>query len=212
MARRCARQILVVVGGVEPLFLDGLARSVRQDPEMRLVGDVDDASKALVAIRRHAPDVAVLDERLDALRILRSLAQQELSTRVVLLATDVRHAAFEAVAAGAQGYLSKQVEGDAVRDAIRRAAAGESVLCREAQTIVTSEIRVRHQTEPRLLTPREQEILVLLARGLTYADIGRRLHLAPSTVKSHANRVYERFGVHDRASAVAEGFRRGILE
>lgn len=206
------RQIAVLIAERQPLYLDGLARSIRLDRELRLVGDVASGEALLSAVRRHAPDVVVVDADLDAIRLLRAVARLGLTTRVALLASDVRRDhAFEAVAAGARGYLSKQVSGDTVCAAIRRIAAGESVLCDEAQTAVASEIRVRHRDSSQLLTPREYEVLVLLAEGLTFAEIGARLHLATTTVKTHAGRIYERLGARDRLRAVIEGMRRGIL-
>jgi DNA-binding NarL/FixJ family response regulator len=115
------------------------------------------------------------------------------------------------VAAGARGYLSKRVKGGIVCDAVRRVAAGGTVLCDDAQTVVTSELRIRHQSERRLLTAREYDVLVLMADSLTYAEIGRRLHIAPSTVKAYAGRLCERLGARDRVGAVVEAMRRGIL-
>jgi two-component system, NarL family, nitrate/nitrite response regulator NarL len=206
-------QIRVLIADDHPLFRDGLARTIRQDRRLRLVGEADDPAGAMQAIRRSSPDVAVLDAALDGLRILGAVAQGGLITRIALLAEEVRpDRAFEAVAAGAKGYLSKRVAGDVVCDAVRRIAAGEAVLCQEAQTVVTSEIRIRHQADRRLLSRREHEVLVLMAGGLSYPEIGRRLHLAPSTVKTYAGRIYERLGVQDRLGAVVEAMRRGILD
>ena len=213
MAHDRESQIRVLIADDHPLFRDGLARTIRQDRRLRLVGEADRAGAAMEAIRRLVPEVAVVDAALDGMRILGAVAQDGLVTRVALLAEQPRpDCAFEAVAAGARGYLSKRVGGDVVCDAVRRIAAGDAVLCHEAQTVVTSEIRLRHQSDRRLLPPREHEVLVLMADGLSYPQIGRRLHLAPSTVKTYAGRIYERLGVQDRLGAVVEGMRRGILD
>jgi two-component system nitrate/nitrite response regulator NarL len=212
MAERHA-QIRVLIADGQPLFRDGLARTIRNDRDLRLVDDVEDGAAALNGIRRLAPDVAILDADLDVLRVLGAVVQQGLSTRIALLTADVRRErAFEAVAAGARGYLSKRVRGDIVCDAVRRIAAGGAALCDEAQAIVTTEIRLRHQSDRRLLTPREFEVLVLMAEGLSNVDIGRRLHLAPTTVKSYGARIYERLGARDRIGAVVEAMRRGLLD
>jgi two-component system, NarL family, nitrate/nitrite response regulator NarL len=203
-------QIRVLVADRHPIFRDGLARAVRQDTELRLVGDVEDAGRALDAIKRTAPDVAVLDAELDGLRILGAVGQQRLGTRVALLASDVRpDIALDAVAAGARGYLSKRVRADVVCDAVRRIAAGGTVLCDDAQTVVSAELRLRHAN---LLPRREYEVLVLMADSLSYAEIGARLHIAPPTVKTYAARIYERLGARDRVGAVVEAMRRGILD
>jgi two-component system, NarL family, nitrate/nitrite response regulator NarL len=206
-------QIRVVIADDHPLFRDGLARTIRQDRRLLLVGEAEDSGSAMAAIRRFSPEVAVLDAALDVLRILGAAAQDGLSTRIALLAEEVRpDRAFEAVAAGAKGYLSKRVAGEVVCDAVRRIAAGEAVLCQEAQTVVTSEIQIRHRSDRRLLSRREHEVLVLMADGRSYPEIGQRLHLAPSTVKTYAGRIYERLGVQDRLGAVVEAMRRGILD
>jgi two-component system, NarL family, nitrate/nitrite response regulator NarL len=206
-------QIAVLVADRHPLFLEGLARTIRLDRSLRLVADVGDEARVLDAIRRLAPDVAILDAELDALRVLGVVAQHGLSTRVVVLSADVTPGrAFAAVAAGARGYLSKRVRADMLRDAVRRVAAGGAVLCEQAQTTVTSEIQLRYRSEHRLLTPRELDVLMLLAEGLSYPEVGRRLHLAPTTVKSYAGRIYERLGVRDRLGAVVAAMRRGILD
>lgn len=205
-------QIRVLIADRHPLFRDGLARAIDRDGTLRLIAEADEPAAALEAIRRLSPDVAVLDVELDALRILAAVAQHGLRTRVALMTADVRRAdAFEAVAAGALGYLSKQVRADIVCDAIRRVAAGDAALCHEAQSVVTAEIRLRHQDDHRLLSPREFEVLQLMAQGLSYAEIGCRLHLAPTTVKGYAAHVYERLGASHRVAAVVEAMRRGLL-
>jgi DNA-binding NarL/FixJ family response regulator len=120
--------------------------------------------------------------------------------------------AFAAAAAGAHGYLSKQVKAEIVSEAIRRVAAGREVLCEEAQTAVMGEIRLRQGDEHRLLPAREFDVLRLLAEGVGNREIGRRLNIAPSTVKSYCARIYERLGARDRTGAVVEAMRRGLLD
>jgi two-component system nitrate/nitrite response regulator NarL len=208
-----AAQVRVVIAEGQPLFRDGLARTVRRDPGLRLVAEIERASDVVAAIRRLVPDVVVLDAGLGATRVADAVAQHAIPTRIVVLSATVRpEEAFQAVAAGAHGYLSKRVNADIVRDAIRRVAAGGQVLCHEAQTVIVGEIRLRHGDERRLLPAREFEVLRLLADGLNNQEIGRRLNIAPTTVKSHCGRIYERLGVRDRMSAVVEAMRRGLLD
>ena len=206
-------QIAVLVADRQPLFLAGVARTIRLDTRLRLVAEVDDATRAVAEIRRASPDVAIVDADLDAMRLVRAVEQQRVSTRVLLMAADVTpDATFGALAAGASGCLSKGVTGDMLCDAVRRIAGGDYVLCDRAQTIVSSEIRLRYRGDHPLLTRRELDVLRLLAEGLSFPDIGRHLHLAPTTVKTYARRVYERLGARDRTSAVVEAMRRGILD
>jgi two-component system nitrate/nitrite response regulator NarL len=207
------RQITVLVADRQPLFLAGLVRAIRLDVRLRLVADVADKSRVLEEIRHRSPDVAIVDAELDGLRIVTAVAQYRLNTRVALMSANITpDLAFGSVAAGAAGYLSKRVAADMLCDAVRRIAAGGSVLCEEAQRVVSAELQLRYQSEHGLLTPRELDVLALLAEGLSYREIGRRLHLAPTTVKTYAGRAYERLGVHDRLCAVVEAMRRGILD
>jgi len=213
MTLREPEQIAVLVADRQPIFLAGLVRTIRLDTGLRLVAGVEDGARALDEMRRLSPHVAIVDAELDALRILGAVAQHGLSTRVALISSAVTpDLAFGAVAAGACGYLSKRVSGDMVCDAVRRIAAGGAVLCDEAQAVMTSEIRLRFRRQHELLTPREYDVLTLLAQGLSYPEVGRRLHLAPATIKTYAGRAYERLGARDRLGAVVEAMRRGILD
>jgi two-component system nitrate/nitrite response regulator NarL len=209
-------QIQVLIADPQPLFRAGLERAIRQDVRLRLVAEADDGRAALAAIRRLRPDVAVLDIDLPALggrAVVDAVAQAGLATAIVLLTADVRpDVAFDAIAAGARGYLSKRVDDAVVRDAVCRVAAGGTALCAALQTLIAREIRLRHADDRRLLSERELEVLALIAQGATAPEIGRALHLATPTVKSYVARVYQRLGVRDRAQAVYEGMRRGLLD
>jgi two-component system, NarL family, nitrate/nitrite response regulator NarL len=213
MAADEQEQIAVLVADRQPLFLAGVARTIRLDTGLRLVADMEDGARVLDAIRDLSPDVAIVDADLDATRILGAVAQRRLSTRVALVSADMTpDLAFGAMAAGACGCLSKRIRADMLCDAVRRIAAGGAVLCDEAQTVVASEIRLRYRNRHQLLTSRELDVLMLLAQGMSYPEVGRRLHLAPTTVKTYAGRVYERLGARDRLGAVVEAMRRGILD
>jgi two-component system nitrate/nitrite response regulator NarL len=216
MTAHVARTIRVVIVDGQPLFRAGLARLILQDNRLQLAAELHDGRSALETIRRLEPDVAVLDvdvPELDGRRVLNAVVREGLVTRVVLLTADRRpEAAFEAMAAGAHGYLSKRAEGEAVREAIRRVAAGGIVLCQEMQTLVAAQIQLRHRDHAGLLTARERDVLVLISEGLSAPEIGRRLHVAPTTVRGYVARIYERLGVGERAQAVAEGMRRGLLD
>jgi DNA-binding NarL/FixJ family response regulator len=213
MAAEPQRQITVLVADPQPLFLAGVTRAIRHDATLRLVADAADRHRALEEMRRVSPDVAVIDAELDGIWLLQAVAQYRLDTRVVLLSAAVTpDLAVGAVAAGARGYLSKRVGPDMLCDAIHRIAAGDAVLCNDAQTSVTAAVRQRLNGESEILAPRELEVLRLLAGGLSYSEAGWRLHLAPTTVKTYASRSYEKLGAKDRVGAVVEAMRRGILD
>ena len=135
-------------------------------------------------------------------------------TRVLVLSafTEPR-LVYEAMAAGAAGYFSKDADREAVLDAIAAVARGESRVEPRLQAGLFGELRGRaHDDERPRLTPREREIVGLMADGLSAPAIGNRLYVATATVKSHQARIYEKLEVSDRAAAVAEAMRRGLLE
>ena len=116
------------------------------------------------------------------------------------------------MSAGAAGFFSKDADREAVLDAVAAVARGESRVEPRLQSALFAELRERSREDRPRLTPREQEILGLMAEGLSAPAIGRRLYLATATVKSHQARIYEKLGVADRAAAVAAAMRAGLLE
>jgi two-component system, NarL family, nitrate/nitrite response regulator NarL len=163
------------------------------------------------------PDVAVVDAGLpglDGIGVVSAAVSDDLPTRVLLLSECGDSAlVYRALAEGAAGILPADSPAKAVCDAVLAVARGETVLTPEAQSGIAHEIRTR--TPPRgllTLSVRENEVLALIADGLSAPDIGRRLHLSPATVKGHLSSLYEKLGVKERAAAVAEAMRRGLLE
>jgi two-component system nitrate/nitrite response regulator NarL len=120
--------------------------------------------------------------------------------------------AYRAVAEGAAGFLSKEASSQSVCEAIVAASRGETVMSPEVQSGIAEEIRLRSAPERLSLSARENEVLALIAEGLSAPDIGKRLHLSPATIKGHLQSLYEKLGVSERAAAVAEAMRRGLLE
>jgi two-component system nitrate/nitrite response regulator NarL len=207
-------RVRVLVADDHPVVRDGVAAAIGARTDMELVGATSDGPKALEAIRRLRPDVAVLDMKmrdLDGVELLGVLEADELPTRVVFLSAFLEPAVVHAaIRAGARGYLSKQFEADVICDAVAAVAQGRTVLCAEAQKAIGSHLR----DEPAgpSLTPREREVLVLAAAGHPTSEIAERLHMSPTTVKTHLHRTYQKLGVGDRTAAVAEAMRRGLLE
>jgi two-component system nitrate/nitrite response regulator NarL len=195
---------------------EGLLRAVGDRPALEVVGSAGNGREALEQIRQMQPDVALLDVKmpeLDGIAVVRAVARDGLATRVVFLSAYVDSAvAYRALAEGAAGFLSKESSAKTVCDAIVAASRGETVLSPEVQSGIAEEIRMRAAPERLTLSARENEVLVLIADGLSAPDIGRRLHLSPATVKGHLHSLYEKLGVKERAAAVAEAMRRGLLE
>ena len=209
-------RVRVVVADDHPLFREAVVRAVKERPDFELVGEAPDGRAALDLIREVAPDIAVLDVKmpeLDGLQVLNAVTRDGLRTRVLLLTAFVDGStAFEAVAGGAHGYLSKESDRRRITEAIAAVHRGETVLAPEIQSGLADEIRVRGARERPALSDREQEILGHLAAGRSVPQIAGELYLSPATVKSHLQGLYEKLGVSERAAAVAEGMRRGLIE
>lgn len=167
-------------------------------------------------IRERAPDVALLDIRmpeLDAFGVLNAVVRDGLATRICLLsAEESSESVYAALGGGARGFLSKDATGDEIAEAIMTVARGGTALDQRSQDAIADGVRRRADARHELLSGREREVLRLTAEGLSAAEVGERIHLAPSTVKTHLQHTYEKLGVRDRAAAVAEAMRRGLLE
>jgi two-component system nitrate/nitrite response regulator NarL len=210
-------RVSVLVADDHPLFREGIERAVRERPELELVGAAADGREALAQIRALTPQVAVLDIRLpelDGLQVLNALVRDGVPTRVLFLsASGEPEIVYRAVQAGAAGYFRKEADRDAILGGIAAVAGGRTSIEPELQAGVFDQIRLRGTSEERpILTVREREVLTLMADGLSGPQIAQRLIVAPPTVKTHQARLYEKLGVSDRAAAVAEAMRRGLLE
>lgn len=200
-------RLTVYVADDHPVFRDGVVMALKQRPEFAVVGHGEDGRTALEDIRRLQPDVAVLDVKmpgLDGHGVLHAIQRDGLPTRVVLLSATLLPAETrESLAAGASAYLSKEATREEICGVVAAVGRGERLLDAGA---------VAPATQRPLLSPRELEVLRLTAGGKSAPAIGRALHVSPETVKSHLKNVYDKLGVSDRAAAVAEGMRRGLVE
>jgi two-component system nitrate/nitrite response regulator NarL len=212
-----SRQIRVLIADDHPLFREAIARVIAEREDLELVAEASDGRAALERIRELKPDVAVIDVRmpeLDGSDVLVALREEGLPTNVVFLSAFLdAKTVYDAVAAGANAYLSKEAETQEIVTAILAASRGETILGPEVQTGLAEQIRFREETESRpRLSDREHEVLRLIAQGLSAPEIGERIHLSTATVKTHLQHLYEKLGVSERAAAVAEGMRRGLVD
>jgi two-component system nitrate/nitrite response regulator NarL len=209
--------VTVLVADDHPIYREGIVRAINDRAELELVGEAADGREALEQIGRLAPTVAVLDIRmpgLDGTQVLSALRRDGVETDVLFLSAFMEpELAYRTVAAGAKGYLSKESSRQEVCEAIATIAAGGNAFAPEVQAGLAAEIQERERSGgmPQL-SAREREVLHLIADGLSAPDIGKQIHLSTTTVKSHLHSLYEKLGVSDRAAAVAEGMRRGLLE
>jgi two-component system, NarL family, nitrate/nitrite response regulator NarL len=140
------------------------------------------------------------------------LAELGLTTRVLFLSAHRDGATvYDALATGGYGYVTKDASLREIREAVLRTAAGVRSMGQDVEHQVIEEIQTRAGRHAVELTEREQSVLALAVKGLTVAAMGKELHLSPATVKVHLSTLYAKLGVGDRASAVAEAIRRGLI-
>jgi DNA-binding NarL/FixJ family response regulator len=218
--------IRVLVVDDEELVRTGLRLILEAEPDLVVVGTAVDGASGVAAARRFRPDVVLMDIRmpgLDGLAATRELlgGPDPAPCRVVVLTTfDVDEHVYAALRAGASGFLLKDVPADQLVHAIRVAAAGEALLApsvtRRLIAAFTSRLPGEAGRDPAPagladLTPRELEVLRLLAEGLSNAEIAARLFVGEATVKTHVARVLTKLGVRDRVQAVVVAFRAGLV-
>lgn len=204
--------IRVVLADDHPVVRAGMRQVVCADGDVDVVAEAGDGKEAVDVARRERPDVVLMDLRmpvLDGVGAISELARTDPDIGVLVLTTyDTDDLIVGAVEAGAVGYLLKDTEPAVLRDAVRRAAAGETVLSPPVAARLVGQMRAPTPTQ---LTPRELEILTLVADGLTNAQIAARLHVGRATVKTHLLHVFDKLDVNDRTAAVVTAFKKGIL-
>ncbi|MEU6704993.1 response regulator transcription factor [Streptomyces wuyuanensis] len=209
-------RVRIVVGDDHPVYRDGIVHALNISGRAEVVAAVGDGRTALDAIREHEPAVALLDYRmpeLDGLEVAHAVSRDHLPTRVLLLSASTESdVVYRAMQEGAAGYLSKESDRDDIVAAVMACAKGESVLPPALVTGLAAEVHQRAQSEAPLLSERERQVLRMIAQGQSVPDMAKELFLAPTTVKTHIRRLYEKLGVSDRGAAVAKAMRTHMLE
>jgi DNA-binding NarL/FixJ family response regulator len=214
--------VRVVVADDQALVRMGLRVLLEGEEDLELVGEACDGAEALALVRRVRPDVVLMDVRMpvmDGLEALRRIgAEEELSaTRVVVLTTfELDEYVFEALRAGASGFLIKDSDPGQMLEAVRVAARGEALLSPSVTRRVVAAFTSRRPAEgevPRLgsLTEREREVVGLVGEGLSNEEIARRLVVSPATARTHVSRSMVKLGARDRAQLVVFAFRAGLV-
>jgi two-component system, NarL family, nitrate/nitrite response regulator NarL len=209
-------RIRVVLADDHPVFLRSVAGAVQGRPSLELVSQVNDGLRALHEIRALVPDVAVVDVRMPGMtgtEVAAAATGEGLATRILILSAYVEdELVYETLAAGAAGYVSKELDRDEILDAVATVAGGEAVLSPAVQTGLVRELHRRGALVRPQLSERELEILSFVAQGMSTPEIAAELHLSSATVKTHLQKIYDRLGVSDRTSAVVVALRRGLLD
>jgi two-component system, NarL family, nitrate/nitrite response regulator NarL len=206
----------VLIADDHPLFRGALEDAIKGRPDLQLVGTAENGRVAIEEIRRLRPDVALLDMRmpdLDGAQVLNAVVRDGIPTRVLFLSTHTGSGmVHDLLAQGAAGYLDKGSSAEDICDAIAAVSHGETILSQSIEGGVLQQIRLKGGEPQTKLTPRERDVLSLVAEGHSGPEIAARLYIEASTVKSHLENIYDKLGVSERAAAVAEGMRRGLVE
>jgi len=212
--------IRVLLVDDEELVRTGLAMILDGEPGLEVVGMAADGAEAVAAADTLRPDVVLMDVRMphmDGLEATRRILSRSLGTRVVVLTTfDVDEHVYDALVAGASGFLLKDAPAAQLVHAIRVAASGDAMLAPSVTRRLIARFSRPRQPDPEgalaALTPREKEVLTLLAEGLSNLEIAQRLVVGDATVKTHVARILAKLGVRDRVQAVVLAYRSGLVQ
>jgi DNA-binding NarL/FixJ family response regulator len=213
--------IRVLVVDDQELVRAGFVKLIESEPEVQVVGEAADGLEAVEAARRTRCDIVLMDIRmpnLDGLEATRRICAKSDPPRVLVLTTyDLDEYVFEALKAGAGGFLLKDAPADQLLAGIRVVAAGEALLAPAVTRRLIEEFARRPAPPPEgppelaELTPRERQILALIARGLSNSEIAADLVLAESTIKSHVGSIFMKLGLRDRVQAVVLAYETGLV-
>ncbi len=208
----------------QPMVRAGISMLLAGEDDLEVLGEAGSADDAIAEIRRLRPDVVLMDVRMpgtDGVSATRELvsdvgASPDQIIRVLIMTTfDDEDVVVRALQAGASGYLLKHASPTEIADAVRRVAAGDTWLDARAAARIVERLRPRTAVSrdiSALLTPREQDVLRMVAAGLTNQEIRDRLNLSEATVKTHVARILLKTGSRDRAGAVALAYRSGFAQ
>ena len=216
-----APSVKIVVADDHEVVRAGFAALLDTQPDFTVVGTASDGAEAVKVSRELRPDVVLMDVRMpgtDGIEATRQLTAGADGPHVIILTTfDLDEYVYDALCAGASGFLLKDVTGERLFDAVRVVAAGEALLAPAVTRRLISEFARLRPTAPASpaavseLTPRETEVLRLLAEGLSNPEIADRLVITDETVKTHVSRVLHKLALRDRAQAVVLAYESGLV-
>lgn len=213
---RVTPRVRVIVADDHPIYREGVARGLTLSGRIEVTAEAETGREALEIIRKERPDVAIVDYRLpdvDGVAVARAVARDRLATKVLILsATKESSVVFRAIENGAVGYLPKDARRAEIVDAVLKISKGLGVIPPDLVGGLASEIRLRSERSGPVISERERQVLEAFARGLSIPQTAEELMLGQSTIKTYAQRLYEKLEVSDRAAAVAEALRHGLIE
>ncbi|GAA3945994.1 response regulator [Actinoplanes auranticolor] len=213
--------IRVLIADDQAMVREGFGALLAAQPDLLVVGSAPDGAAAIAAARRLDPDVVLMDVRMpvmDGLEATRRLLTPGASVRVLILTTfDLDDYVYEALRAGASGFLLKDAPAADLVHAVRVVAAGEALLAPSVTRRLIAEFAARPRSRPPRptaahgLTPRETDVLRLIARGRSNQEIAAELVVAEQTVKTHVGRILAKLTLRDRAQAVVFAYESGLI-
>ncbi|GAA4604837.1 response regulator transcription factor [Actinoallomurus liliacearum] len=210
----------VVIADDQELVRSGFAMILESQPDITVLAEASDGAEAVAAVTEHRPDVVLLDIRMpgmDGIEAAREICARTSSRALMLTTFDQDDYVYDALYAGASGFLLKDVRRDDLVHAVRVVATGESLLAPTVTRRLISDLTARRPraavspTGLDALTGRERETLVLLGRGLSNAEIATALVLSEHTVKTHVSNVLSKLGLRDRVQAVIAAYESGLI-
>ncbi|HEY8111286.1 MAG TPA: response regulator transcription factor [Actinomycetes bacterium] len=213
--------IRVAIADDQTLVRAGFVSLLAATNDFTVVGEASDGAEAIELARHGRPDVFLMDVRMprvDGLEATRRIAADPdlASARVIILTTfELDEYVFESLRAGASGFLTKDVEPEALRAAVRTVAEGNALLTpsvtrRVVDAFASAPHRMPDTSRLELLSDRERDVLALVGEGLSNQEIAERLYMSPLTAKTHVSRILQKFGARDRAQLVVIAFQTGL--
>jgi DNA-binding NarL/FixJ family response regulator len=213
--------VRVLIADDQALFRRGLRAVLSEEPGIEVVAEAGDGEEAVARVEELAPDVVLMDIRmpkLDGIEATRRIQGVAPTTRILMITvSDEEDDLFEAVKAGASGYLLKEISVAEVAEAVRAVVRGESLISPSMASKLLSEFNLlSRRAEARLpapaLTGRELEVLGLAAKGLSNRDIAEELYISENTAKNHIRNILEKLHLHSRMQAVMYAVRERLIE
>jgi DNA-binding NarL/FixJ family response regulator len=210
--------IKLLIADDHPVVREGLISMISREPDFKVVAEANNGLEALEKAKQFKPDVILMDLRMpemDGVEAIRQIAEVEPNIKFIILTTfsDDEYI-FKGIEVGARAYLLKDAPREELFKAIRAVYRGESLI----QPVVASKVLSRfaelsRQTQaPEVLTDREVQVLILIAKGSANKEIAEELHISNSTVKTHIASIFQKLGTNDRTEAVTMALRKGIIK
>lgn len=214
--------IRVVIVDDQSLIRAGLRPLLENSPDITVVGEAAGGTEAVRLARAERPDVVLMDIRMpgmDGVEATKLITEEQADVRVIVLTTfELEEYVFESLRAGASGFLGKDVEPERLREAVRVVAAGDALLTPSVTRKLISQFVAQKKAAVALdvdrlavLTERERDVLSLVGKGASNAEIGKALYMSSATARTHVGRAMQKLDVHDRAQLVVLAYQTGLV-